>query len=144
MPIEIFIPNIRAESPNGGRAWYERQPLRKQAREGAYAATRDALRVAGYALGQLHRSGPCNGYISFVNARGEAYPVRRVILTRIAPSDGLDRDNLAFALKGVQDGVARALGVNDRDAREKVRPGPVLWDSSQERGPWGVRVTIEP
>jgi hypothetical protein len=34
--------------------------------------------------------------------------------------------------------------VDDRDAREKRRPGPVLWDPEQEHGPWGVRIRIEP
>ena len=57
-----------------------------------------------------------------------------VTLTRIAPSNGLDDDNLARSLKGVRDEVAEWLGVDDRD-RKTVR-----YEYEQERGPWGVRI----
>ena len=57
-----------------------------------------------------------------------------VTLTRIAPSNGLDDDNLAGALKAVRDQVAEWLGVDDRD-RKTVR-----YEYEQERGPWGVRI----
>lgn len=41
-----------------------------------------------------------------------------VCLTRFAPSEGLDSDNLQGAFKWVRDGVAAALGVpNDNDSR---------------------------
>lgn len=53
-----------------------------------------------------------------------------VTLTRIAPSNGLDGDNLAGSLKAVRDGVAEWLGVDDRD------PG-VEWRYSQARGQAG-------
>lgn len=55
-----------------------------------------------------------------------------VVLTRIAPSNGLDDDNLAGALKGVRDAVAKFLGVDDRD-RMTVR-----YRYAQRRGPWAV------
>lgn len=57
-----------------------------------------------------------------------------VRLTRIAPSNGLDDDNLAGALKGVRDEVAKWLGVDDRN-RVQVR---YVYD--QKRGPWGVEI----
>jgi len=57
-----------------------------------------------------------------------------VTLTRIAPSNGLDDDNLAGSLKSVRDQVAEWLGVDDRD-RKTVR-----YEYEQERGPWGVRI----
>lgn len=142
--ITILINGVRTLSPNGGGHWRARHPFVKAAREAAYAATRDELRRAGFALGKLHSAGRLRGSVSFVDARGRAYPVQRVTITRCAPSDGLDRDNLGAALKPVQDGVARALGVDDRDARETVRPGPVEWERGQERGPWGVKILIEP
>lgn len=50
-----------------------------------------------------------------------------VTLTRVAPSSGLDDDNLRGALKAVRDGVADALGVDDR------HPG-VTWLYGQRRG----------
>lgn len=60
-----------------------------------------------------------------------------VLLTRIAPSNGLDDDNLAGSLKGVRDQVAEWIGVDDRH-RLIVR-----YLYAQERGPWGVRITVE-
>lgn len=57
-----------------------------------------------------------------------------VLLTRVAPSNGLDDDNLAGALKSVRDEVASWLGVDDRD-RMTVR-----YRYAQTRGPWGVRI----
>lgn len=57
-----------------------------------------------------------------------------VLLTRCAPSNGLDDDNLAGALKNVRDAVAKWLGVDDRD-RTTVR-----YRYTQVRGPWAVRI----
>lgn len=61
-----------------------------------------------------------------------------VLLTRCAPSSGLDDDNLRGALKHCRDGVAKVLGIDDRDPR-------VRWEYRQERSPKGryaVRVRI--
>jgi hypothetical protein len=59
--------------------------------------------------------------------RGEPFrfPVT-VIITRIAPR-ALDDDNLAGAAKSVRDGVADALGIDDRDPRVK-------WAVAQRKG----------
>lgn len=57
-----------------------------------------------------------------------------VRLTRIAPSGGVDDDNLAGSLKGVRDQVAEWLGVDDRH-RNQVR-----YVYAQKRGPWGVTI----
>lgn len=59
-----------------------------------------------------------------------------VTLTRQAPR-ALDDDNLASAFKAIRDGVAAALGVDDRDPR-------VRWAYEQARGPAAVRVRLEP
>lgn len=56
-----------------------------------------------------------------------------VKLTRLAPSEGLDDDNLAGSLKNVRDAVAKWIGVDDGDER-------VRYTYAQERGPWGVRI----
>jgi hypothetical protein len=58
-----------------------------------------------------------------------------VVLTRVAPSSGLDGDNLLGSLKACRDGVADALGVDDRDPR-------VRWEYRQERGPYAVVVRV--
>ncbi len=58
-----------------------------------------------------------------------------VTLTRLAPRT-LDDDNLRGALKAVRDGVADALGVDDRDPR-------VSWEYAQEKHKVpGVRIEI--
>jgi hypothetical protein len=67
--------------------------------------------------------------------RGMRLEVR---LTRISPRP-LDDDNLASSMKHVRDGVADALGINDRDPR-------VTWTYGQERrgvGEYAVRITIK-
>ncbi|KPF66103.1 hypothetical protein IP84_16960 [beta proteobacterium AAP99] len=59
-----------------------------------------------------------------------------VTLTRIAPSKGVDGDNLQGATKALRDGVADWLGIDDADPR-------VTWVYAQERGPWGVRIEVQ-
>ena len=61
-----------------------------------------------------------------------------VTLTRLSPRT-LDGDNLQGALKAVRDGVADALGVDDRASC-------VTWRYAQEKAPakkCGVRVELE-
>jgi hypothetical protein len=57
-----------------------------------------------------------------------------VQLTRIAPSNGLDDDNLSGSLKAIRDQVAQWLGVDDK------RSDVVRYSYAQRRGPWGVEV----
>lgn len=57
-------------------------------------------------------------------------------LTRIGPRL-CDSDNLQGGLKAVRDEVGAWLGTGD------AHDGPVTWDYKQERGAWGVRVTIQ-
>lgn len=71
--------------------------------------------------------------------RGKAKPSIpcTVLLTRCAPSNGLDDDNLAGALKSVRDEISVWLGVDDK-LRDVVR-----YTYAQERtgrGDWGVRI----
>lgn len=61
-----------------------------------------------------------------------------VLLLRLAPSVGLDDDNLVGALKSVRDAVAAWLKVDD-SRRETVR-----YRYAQACGPWGVRIMFEP
>ncbi len=61
-----------------------------------------------------------------------------VLLTRVAPSAGLDDDNLRAALKGVRDEIADWLGVNDRYS------ATVRYAYAQVRGPWSVRIEFGP
>lgn len=50
-----------------------------------------------------------------------------VTLTRVAPSNGLDSDNLLSSMKGARDQIAEWLGVDDRDPL-------VVWQYAQTRG----------
>lgn len=61
-----------------------------------------------------------------------------VLLTRYAPSNGLDDDNLTGALKSVRDAVATWLGVDDRE-RTTVR-----YRYAQTRGAWAVGIEFGP
>ena len=62
----------------------------------------------------------------------------RVLLTRIAPSAGVDDDNLSGALKAPRDQIAQWLGVDDKDTQT------VRYLYAQERGPWAVRIEFLP
>lgn len=63
-------------------------------------------------------------------------------LVRIAPRRLTDKsESCSSALGAVRDGVADALGVDDRDAEEG---GAVAWSYGQEQGPYGVRVELRP
>jgi hypothetical protein len=59
-----------------------------------------------------------------------------VTIRRVAPR-ALDDDNAASAAKGLRDGIADALGVDDRDPR-------VTWRYEQRKGPSCVEVEIVP
>lgn len=60
----------------------------------------------------------------------------KIQITRIAPSNGLDDDNLAGACKAVRDQLAKWIGVDDR------RKDIVRYVYENERGDWGVRVEV--
>ena len=65
-------------------------------------------------------------------------PPVRVTLTRVAPRQ-LDDDNNQGALKSVRDGIADALGVDDRTPL-------VIWVYEQRRGKpreYGVEIVVE-
>lgn len=62
-----------------------------------------------------------------------------VLITRIAPGNGLDDDNLSGACKAVRDEFAKWIGVNDR------RSDLVKYTYGQRRGTkgeWGVRIQV--
>jgi hypothetical protein len=73
-----------------------------------------------------------------LRAAARPIPPCTVLLTRIAPSQGLDDDNLSGSLKAARDAVAEWLGVDDRHT-EIVR-----YRYAQERGPWAVRIEVLP
>lgn len=57
-----------------------------------------------------------------------------VVITRIAPSNGLDTDNLVGATKAARDAIAAWLRVDDGHPSVQYR-------CAQRRGPWGIEIT---
>lgn len=75
---------------------------------------------------------------AYVNGKPRPETPLLVTLTRIAPSNGLDDDNLASALKSVRDQVAGWMGVDDK-LRDVVR-----YQYRQQKGPWAVLIEWHP
>lgn len=60
------------------------------------------------------------------------------LITRVAPSNGLDDDNLAGSMKATRDAVAAWLGIDDKH-HDIVR-----YSYAQRRGRWGVEIEFQP
>ncbi len=115
MSVSIPIPGLRLVSEaNSHTHWRERQRRAKQQREIVSLVLRRTVTPLMMTMAPLD-----------------------VIITRIAPSRGLDDDNLAGSAKHVRDQVAAELGIDDRDPR-------VTWRVEQQRGPWGIRISVAP
>lgn len=119
--IRVTLPIVTKNPLNGGMAlskWavFARTKERKEQRTIAGIAVRAALQ-----------------------ANWPGLPVT-ITLTRVAPSSGLDDDNLRASMKSIRDGITDGFGLtNDRD--------PLLkWEYDQRRGPrkqYAVEVKIE-
>lgn len=74
---------------------------------------------------------------------------RSVVLTRICPERHMaDGDNASTLLSATRDGVADALGVNDKvfvdnPTDEQIQAGAIALGYDQIVGTWGIRITIE-
>lgn len=115
--IVVTIPIRTVSEANSHQHWRHRQKRAKSQRVTAYACTRTDI----------------------IESRIPGDRALVVTLTRISPRP-LDDDNLASSQKHVRDGVADALGIDDRDPR-------VTWRYAQRRGAKGqyaVEVTIKP
>ena len=136
--VEVALPIRTISEANARSHWAakarrvasQRGPVALRLR-GPLAPFRDAMAVSGHAGAKR----PARGNLAPVIGMSETRQVA-VTLTRVAPSNGLDDDNLRGALKAVRDGVADALGVDDRDPR-------VEWKYAQKRGKYGVVVKVE-
>lgn len=112
--VDIKLPLRLVSEANAHEHWRRRQQRAKNQRDIACLVTRGTL-----------------------GGKAPGAPLT-VTITRIAPRQ-LDSDNNVGSAKHVRDGVADALGINDRDPR-------VTWLYAQERGKPGeyaVRVKIE-
>ena len=114
--MRMFVVPVKTVSEANSHAhWRARSTRAKSHRHAAYVAMHDALGASREAM-RLTRT-------------------IEIVLTRVAPSSGLDSDNLPTSLKHVRDGLADWLGIDDRDPR-------VTWRYRQERGPYCVRVEM--
>ncbi len=115
--ISAIIP-IRTRNPNNGATGHSRTAgiIRSKERH----SQRDAARMGLFLTTKLQA------------APRAMLPVVATVV-RLAPGNGLDpHDGLRAALKGVVDGVADWLGLdNDRDPR-------VTWEYDQRRSPKGI------
>lgn len=110
----VTIPIRTVSEANSHQHWRKRQRRAKEHRSAAHLCMRATF--------------------------GKALPLPLVItLTRVAPSRGLDSDNLPVSMKHVRDGIADWLGIDDRDPR-------VTWLYEQRRGgprEYAVHVEVE-
>lgn len=101
--VEVVLPIRLVSEANAHEHWRGRHKRAKAQRWAATIATKSAIRGASVA------------------------PPAVVTITRIAPR-ALDSDNAVGSAKHVRDGVADALGINDRDPR-------IEWRVAQEKAP---------
>lgn len=113
---ELIVPLVGMRTPNplnGSHShWAVKSRARKHQRNWAKLEVGSHLRAAVI-------TAPC-----------------RVVLTRCGPSSGLDGDGLQAALKAVRDGIADALGINDRDPCVEW-----LYEQRREKT-WSVEVRV--
>ena len=113
---------------------------------GAVVVTIDGLKLTSEANARGHTKHGKSNRAAAVRAavtralKGRALPPLplRVCVTRVAPRR-IDTDNLAGAVKSTRDAVAAVLGVDDGPGETRM-----VWRESQERGVYGVRITLTP
>ena len=111
---EVSIPIRTVSELNAREHHMARHRRRQREKRAVYLPVLAALRKHGVAV-------PCS-----------------VMLTRVAPSNGLDQDNLVSSMKATVDAIAAALGVDDRSPQ-------VAWSYDQRRGKprqWAVEVRV--
>lgn len=137
-PVRVTLP-LRLTNPLNGshQHWSVKARRRKTLRTATAMALRGPVQALATILGSTRKAGSRNAVASHPGPTATVEVTVRV--TRIAPSGGLDpHDALPASAKPVVDGVADALGIDDRDAR-------VTWSYGQERGKKGeyaVRIEV--
>ena len=130
-PVVVTLPLQTVSESNRRDFWAKRAARAKIHRQATVLALRQPVTAFREVLAAERQPTPARP------ARGKLAPAiamtpvsqYRVAFTRISPR-ALDDDNLRGALKAVRDGVADALGIDDRDSR-------VTWSYGQERGKKG-------
>lgn len=156
--IVVNVPGAKLLSSKGAGANCSDHPqvrAKEKAKHRAGANTRTAAQIQvndpRYQLCIVGWTG--NGIQVVLSARDRMdrpFPARRVVFTRICPRRYFcdEGDNLPAMLKPTRDGVADALGRNDKDfvlvpPGAEVPAGKVGVHYEQVDGPWGLRITIE-
>lgn len=129
--IAITLP-IRLISESNSRSHWAKRAKRVHEQR---CLARMAVNVP--AVLSFHVTSPhvCGWYVGMTEQQAQELTVT---LTRIAPRP-LDSDNTVSSCKAVRDGIADALGIDDRDKR-------VTWCYAQRRGKvkeYGVEIRIE-
>lgn len=116
--LTVSLPLTLVSEANSHEHWRGRQGRAKAQRTGTATAFRAAV------------------YRKAIDLAAKLNPIPAVVvrIVRVAPR-ALDSDNLARACKAVRDGVADALGVDDRDPR-------VTWLPDQAKGKASVLVEV--
>lgn len=133
--ITVTIPVRTVSETNQREHWGRRHRRRRQLRQTVGLVMAGWLRSEGFEMPHCSRQ---DGSGARLDPEGGSAVVR-IVLTRLAPSAGLDFDNLVSSMKAVVDGLADALGIDDRDPR-------VAWGYAQRRSKprsWGVEIRIE-
>lgn len=119
--LHFWLPIRTVSEANQREHWSVKAKRKKQQTSSVALVTRGELAIRGM----------------WDPGRWDGWPMR-ITLTRYGVRR-LDADNLAGAFKGIQDGIAKALGVDDGDER-------LTWVYAQEKSNKlriGVVVTIE-
>lgn len=151
-PIVVNLPGVKLLSSSGsganGRQHHHAKSRETRSnREGANLNVAKALMDSGHSIVPDGRYK--SGAIMFV--ANVSFAARRVTMTRVCPRryfcDGAD--NLRSLFKATLDGVADALGVNDKvfadnPTESDIQSGKIGITYKQIDGPWGLRIEIEP
>jgi hypothetical protein len=134
MRAEFTLPLRLVSEANERIHWAKKSKRTKTQRTASYLASLESLRAQG-----VSSSGPISAQDKETLQVESLLPLW-VQITRVAPRS-LDTDNLAGACKHVRDGIADALGVDDRHSHL------VAYSYAQAKGPakhYEVRVVIAP
>lgn len=143
--VTVELPLKTISEANARGHWSKRAGRAKQQRlvadlalRGRLEAFRRALWHSAEYVGKTRAASHAGGKELNVGHDTRRADLCQITMTRVSPGV-LDDDNLRSAMKAIRDGVADALGIDDRDPR-------VTWAYNQERGrpgKYAVRIAVE-
>jgi hypothetical protein len=133
------LPIRTVSEANAHEHWRMRQRRAKTQRTAVVLALRAALAGVRARLAGSVASDSKPAFMGVVERARPVSVLTYVTITRVAPGT-LDSDNLAGSQKHIRDGIADALGIDDRSPA-------VAWQYAQRKGPpgyYGVEIEIAP